>query len=218
MLYKEDCVDLTVNGMEGQFFELEMPGHFNAANWRIRLFLSKMRKHILLILICGLIFLTVSCSANTKPSFQNIAESDSYTKSILVTDESCMFELDLENIDDLCNRTVFDSEEGKIILSAAEFVRPDTLDLHFDAQGIIGEDLSTIITASAYDESFLQSTISITPSEDIRAKYSLQTTEFEDFGNHFSITILFANEDPTPLKTLQLTFSNLLLIEFRKNS
>lgn len=177
-----------------------------------------MRKYILFVLTCSFAILTISCTPNAKLSFQDIAESTSYVQSVFVTDKSCSIELDLENISNLCNTQIFDGEEGKIILSTAEFVHPDTLELHFEAHGTMGKDLATIITACAYDESFLQSTISTAPSEDIYTIYSLQTTEFETYGNQFSISMFFSNNNYTQLENLQLTFSNLLLITFTKTA
>ena len=179
---------------------------------------GKMKKHTLFALTCSFVLLTASCAPNTASSFQDLAESTLYHKAVLTTDKSCSIELDLNDLSNLCNTQVFDGEEGKIILSAAEFVQPDTLELHFEAHGTMGQDLATIITACAYDESFLQSTISTVPSEDIHTLYSLQTTEFETYGNQFSVSVFFSNNSHTQLETLQLTFSDLLLIAFTEKA
>lgn len=147
-----------------------------------------------------------------------MAESNFYTESIHTTDKHFDIDIDLENIENLCDTTVFDDDSGKIILKAAEFVSSDTLNLQFEAHGIIGEELSTILTACAYDEKFVQSQIATTPSDSAIIKFSLQTTEFDDFGNRFSITVFLPDQSSVPLKSINLTFSELLLISFTKVS
>lgn len=176
-----------------------------------------MKKNTFFALICSFIILT-SCTSNLESSFLNMAESNFYTKSIHTTDKYFDLDIDLENIENLCDTTVFDDDSGKIILKAAEFVSSDSLNLQFEAHGIIDEELSTILTACAYDEKFLQSQIAVTPSDSAIIKFSLQTTEFDDFGNRFSITVFLPDQSSTPLKTISLTFSELLLISFTKVS
>lgn len=175
-----------------------------------------MKRHIFIALICSVLFLISACSSNTESSFQKIAESNFSTKSVFVTDKNFGLDIDLENIQNLCDTTVFEDDSGKIILKSAELVSSDTINLQFEAHGNIEEDLSTILTACAYDEGFLQSQISVTSSESAIVKYSLQTTEFDDFGNRFSISVFLPDQDYTPLKTVNLTFSELLLISFAK--
>ncbi len=175
-----------------------------------------MKRYIFFALICSLIFLTSACTSNTESSFQTIAESNSYTKSVLATDKYFEIDIDLENIQDLCDTTVLDDDSGKIILKTAESVSSDTINLQFEAHGIIDKDISTILTACAYDEGFLQSQISVTPSESAIVKYSLQTTEFDDFGSRFSISIFLPDQNTTSLETVNLTFSELLLVSFTK--
>ena len=175
-----------------------------------------LKRHIFIALICSFLFLISACSSNTESSFQKIAESNSCTKSVFVTDKNFGLDIDLENIQNLCDTTVFEDDSGKIILKSAELVSSDTINLQFEAHGNIEEDLSTILTACAYDEGFLQSQISVTSSESAIVKYSLQTTEFDDFGNRFSISVFLPDQDSTPLKTVNLTFSELLLISFTK--
>ena len=175
-----------------------------------------LKRHIFIALICSFLFLISACSSNTESSFQKIAESNSCTKSVFVTDKNFGLDIDLENIQNLCDTTVFEDDSGKIILKSAELVSSDTINLQFEAHGNIEEDLSTILTACAYNEGFLQSQISVTSSESAIVKYSLQTTEFDDFGNRFSISVFLPDQDSTPLKTVNLTFSDLLLISFTK--
>ncbi len=175
-----------------------------------------LKRHIFIALICSVLFLISACSSNTESSFQKIAESNFSTKSVFVTDKNFGLDIDLENIQNLCDTTVFEDDSGKIILKSAELVSSDTINLQFEAHGNIEEDLSTILTACAYDEGFLQSQISVTSSESAIVKYSLQTTEFDDFGNRFSISVFLPDQDYTPLKTVNLTFSELLLISFTK--
>ena len=175
-----------------------------------------LKRHIFIALICSFLFLISACSSNIESSFQKIAESNSCTKSVFVTDKNFGLDIDLENIQNLCDTTVFEDDSGKIILKSAELVSSDTINLQFEAHGNIEEDLSTILTACAYDEGFLQSQISVTSSESAIVKYSLQTTEFDDFGNRFSISVFLPDQDSTPLKTVNLTFSDLLLISFTK--
>ena len=175
-----------------------------------------LKRHIFIALICSFLFLISACSSNTESSFQKIAESNSCTKSVFVTDKNFGLDIDLENIQNLCDTTVFEDDSGKIILKSAELVSSDTINLQFEAHGNIEEDLSTILTACAYNEGFLQSQISVTSSESAIVKYSLQTTEFDDFGNRFSISVFLPDQDSTPLKTVNLTFSELLLISFTK--
>lgn len=175
-----------------------------------------LKRHIFIALICSFLFLISACSSNTESSFQKIAESNSCTKSVFVTDKNFGLDIDLENIQNLCDTTVFEDDSGKIILKSAELVSSDTINLQFEAHGNIEEDLSTILTACAYDEGFLQSQISVTSSESAIVKYSLQTTEFDDFGNRFSISVFLPDQNSTPLKTVNLTFSELLLISFTK--
>ena len=171
-----------------------------------------LKRHIFIALICSFLFLISACSSNTESSFQKIAESNSCTKSVFVTDKNFGLDIDLENIQNLCDTTVFEDDSGKIILKSAELVSSDTINLQFEAHGNIEEDLSTILTACAYDEGFLQSQISVTSSESAIVKYSLQTTEFD----RFSISVFLPDQDSTPLKTVNLTFSELLLISFTK--
>ena len=175
-----------------------------------------LKRHIFIALICSFLFLISACSSNIESSFQKIAESNSCTKSVFVTDKNFGLDIDLENIQNLCDTTVFEDDSGKIILKSAELVSSDTINLQFEAHGNIEEDLSTILTACAYNEGFLQSQISVTSSESAIVKYSLQTTEFDDFGNRFSISVILPDQDSTPLKTVNLTFSELLLISFTK--
>ena len=175
-----------------------------------------LKRHIFIALICSFLFLISACSSNIESSFQKIAESNSCTKSVFVTDKNFGLDIDLENIQNLCDTTVFEDDSGKIILKSAELVSSDTINLQFEAHGNIEEDLSTILTACAYNEGFLQSQISVTSSESAIVKYSLQTTEFDDFGNRFSISVFLPDQDSTPLKTVNLTFSDLLLISFTK--
>ena len=175
-----------------------------------------LKRHIFIALICSFLFLISACSSNIESSFQKIAESNSCTKSVFVTDKNFGLDIDLENIQNLCDTTVFEDDSGKIILKSAELVSSDTINLQFEAHGNIEEDLSTILTACAYNEGFLQSQISVTSSESAIVKYSLQTTEFDDFGNRFSISVFLPDQDSTPLKTVNLTFSELLLISFTK--
>lgn len=177
-----------------------------------------MKRYIFFVLICSLILLTSACSSNTESSFQAIAESNSYTKSVLTTDKNFEIDIDLDNIQDLCDTTVLDDDSGKIILKTAECVSSDTINLQFEAHGIIDEDISTILTACAYDEGFLQSHISVTPSESAIVMYSLQTTELDDFGNRFSISVFLPEQNTAPLEAVNLTFSELPLISFAKAS
>ena len=175
-----------------------------------------MKRHIFIALICSSIYLTSACASNTGSSFQKIAGSTSYTKSVFATDKNFELDIDLDNIQNLCDTTVFVDDTGKIILKSAELASSDTINLQFEAHGNIKEDLSTILTACAYDEGFLQSQISVTSAENAIVKYSLQTTEYEDFGNRFSISVFLPDQDSTPLKTINLTFSELLQISFAK--
>lgn len=175
-----------------------------------------MKHHIFFALVFSLIFLASACSSDVGDSFQTLADSSSYDESVLATDKHFEIDIDLENIEDLCDTTVLDDNSGRIILKTAELVSSDTVDLQFEAHGVIGEDLSTILTACAYNEGFLQSQVSVTPSESAVVKYSLQTTEFEDFGNRFSISVCLPDQNTNPLKTINLKFSELLLISFTK--
>ena len=182
--------------------------------WKGKFFL---KQHIFFFaLLCGLIFLGSACTSNVEGSFQTIAESNSYIKYILSTDEYFEIDIDLENIQNLNDTSVLDDDFGKIILKTVESVSSDTIDLHFEAHGIINESQSTILTACACNEEFLQSQISVTPSESASVKYSLQTTEFDDFGNRFSISVFLPDLNSIPLKTISLTVSELLLVLWRK--
>ena len=173
----------------------------------------------LVLLFSCFILLTTSCSSVSELSFRSIEESDCYTQTITITDKQFSINIDLDNINDSDNTTVIDDSDGKIVLEEAKFITPDTLNLHFDAYGIIRDDFSTILTASVYNDGFLKSPISVAPSRNIFAMYSLQSTDFESFGNHFSVFVLMPERSPDyrSLETLHLTISNLFLISFNKN-
>ena len=175
-----------------------------------------MKRHIFFALVLSLIFLASACSSGIEDSFQTMADSSSYDESVLATDKHFEIDIDLENIEDLCGTTVLDDNSGRIILKTAEFVSSNTIDLQFEAHGVIDEDQTTILTACAYDEGFLQGQVSVTSSENAIAKYSLQTAEFEDFGNRFSISVCLPDQNTNPLKTINLKFSELQLISFTK--
>lgn len=173
-----------------------------------------MSKYIFFVLSLIVISLSTSCDTRPESSFREISEHDSYTRSIITTDKHFHVKLDLKNINSLAGTTVFSDKDGGIILSSAEFIAPDTLNLCFEAHGKIRDEVSTILTASAYDDGFLQSVVSAIPADNVYVRYSLQTAEFERFGNRFGISVFFPGQDPTTLETLELTFSDLLLISF----
>ena len=46
----------------------------------------------------------------------------------------------------------------------------------------------------------------VVSSDSAIIKFSLQTTEFDDFGNRFSITVFLPDQSSVPLKSINLTF------------
>lgn len=175
------------------------------------------KKFFPFIVLCGFILAVILYSSNAKVSFHAMDQSDIYTKSIVTTDEQFSINLDMDVLRSLCGTAVFEDSYGQIILTSADLVSSDLLSLTFEAHGNVGANTSTVLTACAYNEGFLQSNISVTPTENVVVKYSFQSSEFENYGNRFAISIFFPDHNSDKLKNLNLTFYDLLLISFSKN-
>ena len=155
------------------------------------------------------------CASVTPTSFAEMDKSDDFEKVIVQTDEVCTFEVDIENFNK--NATVYEGKNGEILLTGIEETSSNVIELQFKAEGVTNADRATILTACAYkDDGFVQSPVTIETSENIIAKYSLMTTEIEEFGNRFALTILFEDCDVKESGTIKVTIQDLLLIEFNK--
>lgn len=171
----------------------------------------------LLILLCVSIGMIMSgCTSDVPASFAGMDKSDDFKKVIVQTGEMCTFEVDITTFEK--ETVVYEGEEGTILLAGIEETSSNTVELQFKAQGNIHADRSTIMTACAYkDDGFMQSSVTVEPSENVIAKCSLMTTELKEFGNYFSITILFKNCDVNESGIIKVTLQDLVLIEFYRN-
>ncbi len=173
-----------------------------------------MKRICLFVILFCLLFQLIGCTSEVSPSFKEIAQDSTYVKTVFATSESFVVGVDTRTLSSVFNAVVYTSEKGEIVLSKAEFINPCTIEFHFDARGTLTSNSAALITACIYDSTFLQSSVSITPSNSAYIIYSLQTAEFEEFGNKFSISVHFPDATLIPHE-LQLTFSNLLFVEFK---
>ena len=174
-----------------------------------------MRRCLTILLFAILAIVLSGCASVTPTSFAEMDKSDDFEKVIVETDEACTFEVDIENFNE--NAAVYEGENGEILLTGIEETSSNVIELQFKAEGVTNADRATILTACAYkDDGFVQSPVTIETSENVIVKYSLMTTEIEEFGNRFALTILFEDCDVKESGTIKVTIQDLLLIEFNK--
>ena len=174
-----------------------------------------MRRCLTVLLFAILVIVLSGCASVTPTSFAEMDKSDDFEKVIVQTDEACTFEVDVTNFKE--ETAIYEGENGEILLAGIEEISSNVMELQFKAQGVVNADHATVLTACAYkDNGFMQSPVTVEPSENIVVKYSLMTTEIEEFGNRFALTILFENCDVKESGTIKVTLQDLLLIEFNK--
>ena len=173
-------------------------------------------KRICSILLLSALVALAGCSARITTSFADMDRNKRFEKSIVQTDEVCTFQLDPAMLVEtgVFDFVIYEGENGKIVLSEVEMASADTnkLELHFCAYGVISSECSTIMTGCTYGKSgFLKSPITV--AECRSAKYSLMTSEFEDFGNIFSVLIAF-DRNIKDMDIITVTLQNLYLVKF----
>lgn len=154
------------------------------------------------------------CTSSRSSSFAAMDKNNAFAQTVVKTDEVCEFELDATTFDDV-DITVYESERGSIVLSKIEELASNRIELKFRAYGAPDSESATIMTACTYKEdAFLQSPIIVEPSDGIITKYSYMTTEFEEFGNCFSIIVFFENNTVDEIGVITVTLQDLYLVEF----
>ena len=178
--------------------------------------MKKLMSFVLLLSL-GLVLIMSGCTSAMPTSFAEMDKSNDFEKVIVQTDEMCTFEVDIANFE--TDTIVYEGENGKILLIGVEETSSNVMELRFKAQGVVSEAHSTLMTACAAsyeDYGFMQSPVTLEPSENTVVIYSLMTSEFEEFGNYFSLKILFKNCDVKERGIIKVTLQDLVLVEFNK--
>ena len=166
--------------------------------------------------------LFLGCTQEKTLTFQDIAEDEGYARNVYTLMDPCVLDIDPAHLEDLENTPLFESEAGTIQITRAEWVSSNTVELACEAHGVIGEELATLVTACLYneEEGYQESELLVTPSEDVHVTYSMQTTEWEPYGNRFSILFLLPTDEAGTVRKdpIQLTIQYLLQVEFEKRS
>ena len=152
-------------------------------------------------------------------SFSRIADDKNYIQTTQITKENCHVILRTDELTSIENLEVYNGSGGKIILSNVEFDGDRSIELQFKALGKITSDGASLVTASLDTESgFLSSSLRTEPLENINAIYSFRTSEFEDYGNHFSVRLYFLDSEDIMRDFPEVTvfLDSLILSEYKK--